>query len=91
MNDQQLQQVKVGTGFAAALDQSGGSTPNALQAHGIGPDAYANDQEMFALMHEMRSRIITTTSFDARVIGAILFEDTMDRRIKGQDSAQRAR
>jgi fructose-bisphosphate aldolase class I len=87
MSDEQFQKVKSGTGFIAALDQSGGSTPKALQVYGIGADAFSNDDEMFALMHEMRSRIITSLSFDGdRILGAILFEDTMDRKIEGRDS-----
>src|SRR6516165_5538285 len=87
MSDEQFQKVKSGTGFIAALDQSGGSTPKALQVYGIGADAFSNDDEMFALMHEMRSRIITSPSFDGdRILGAILFEDTMDRQIEGRDS-----
>jgi fructose-bisphosphate aldolase class I len=87
MSDEQFQKVKSGTGFIAALDQSGGSTPKALQLYGIGADAFSNDEEMFALVHEMRSRIITSPSFDGdRILGAILFEDTMDRKIEGRDS-----
>jgi fructose-bisphosphate aldolase class I len=89
MNLQHLERIKAGAGFVAALDQSGGSTPKALQVYGVGADAYSNDQEMFALMHQMRARIITSASFDARrVIGAILFEDTMDRQIEGRASAE---
>jgi fructose-bisphosphate aldolase, class I len=89
MNDQQFQKVKSGSGFIAALDQSGGSTPKALQQYGIGRDGYSDDDEMFALMHEFRSRIITSPSFDGnRILGAILFEDTMDREIEGSESAQ---
>jgi fructose-bisphosphate aldolase class I len=87
MSDEQFQKVKSGTGFIAALDQSGGSTPKALQLYGIGADAFSDDDEMFALVHEMRSRIITSPSFDGdRILGAILFEDTMDRKIEGRDS-----
>jgi fructose-bisphosphate aldolase class I len=87
MSDAQFQKVKSGTGFIAALDQSGGSTPKALQLYGIGADAFSDDDEMFALVHEMRSRIITSPSFDGdRILGAILFEDTMDRKIEGRDS-----
>jgi fructose-bisphosphate aldolase, class I len=87
MSDEQFQKVKSGTGFIAALDQSGGSTPKALQLYGIGADAFSDDDEMFALIHEMRSRIITSPSFDGdRILGAILFEDTMDRKIEGWDS-----
>jgi fructose-bisphosphate aldolase class I len=87
MSDEQFQKIKSGTGFIAALDQSGGSTPKALQLYGIGSDAFSDDDEMFALMHQMRSRIITSRSFDGdRILGAILFEDTMDRKIEGRDS-----
>ena len=87
MNDQQLQKIRTGKGFIAALDQSGGSTPKALERYGVGSDAYSNDEEMFSVMHEMRSRIITSPSFTGdRIIGAILFEDTMDRTIDGRDS-----
>jgi fructose-bisphosphate aldolase, class I len=82
MNEQQFEKIKSGRGFIAALDQSGGSTPKALEAYGIPPDAYADDDEMFALMHKMRSRMITSPSFRGdRILGAILFEDTMDREI----------
>ncbi|MFN2588795.1 MAG: fructose bisphosphate aldolase [Actinomycetota bacterium] len=87
MNDRQLQRIRTGNGFIAALDQSGGSTPKALERYGVGRDAFSNDEEMFSLMHEMRSRIITSRSFNGdRIIGAILFEDTMDRTIDGRDS-----
>jgi fructose-bisphosphate aldolase class I len=87
MNDEQFQKVKSGSGFIAALDQSGGSTPRALELYGIPESAYSNDDEMFALMHEMRSRIITSPAFNGdRILGAILFEGTMDRTIEGQDS-----
>ncbi|MDQ3916658.1 MAG: fructose bisphosphate aldolase [Actinomycetota bacterium] len=87
MNDQQLQRIRTGNGFIAALDQSGGSTPKALKLYGIGEDAFSNDEEMFSLIHEMRTRIITSRSFDGkRILGAILFEDTMDRTIDGRDS-----
>jgi fructose-bisphosphate aldolase, class I len=80
--------VKFGSGFIAALDQSGGSTPRALQLYGIGEDAYSDDDEMFALMHEFRSRIITSPSFAGnRILAAIMFEDTVDRQIDGRDSA----
>jgi fructose-bisphosphate aldolase, class I len=88
MNEQQLQKVRSERGFVAALDQSGGSTRKALASYGIPEGAYSGDDEMFALMHEMRSRLITSPSFDGdRILGAILFEDTMDRRIEGRDSA----
>jgi fructose-bisphosphate aldolase, class I len=88
MSVQQIEKVRSGSGFVAALDQSGGSTGKALELYGVPADAYSGDDEMFALMHEMRSRIITSPSFDGdRVLGAILFENTMDRRIDGRDSA----
>jgi fructose-bisphosphate aldolase class I len=87
VNDQQLEKIRTGKGFIAALDQSGGSTPKALASYGVGEDAYSNDEEMFTVMHEMRSRIITSPSFNGdRVIGAILFENTMDRSIDGRDT-----
>jgi fructose-bisphosphate aldolase class I len=89
MNEQQVQKMKFEGGFIAALDQSGGSTPKALKLYGIPEGAYSGDDEMFALMHEMRSRIITSPSFDGdRILGAILFENTMDRQIEGRDSAE---
>lgn len=89
MDEQQLHKVRFGTGFIAALDQSGGSTPKALAQYGIPPEAYSGDAEMFALMHRMHSRIITSPSFTGdRVLGAILFENTMDRQIEGRDSAE---
>jgi fructose-bisphosphate aldolase, class I len=89
MNERQFQKVKSEDGFVAALDQSGGSTPKALALYGIPEGAYSGDDEMFALMHEMRSRIITSPSFDGdRILGAILFENTMDRQIEGRDSAE---
>ncbi|HWF14655.1 MAG TPA: fructose bisphosphate aldolase [Acidimicrobiales bacterium] len=87
VNDDQFQKVEHGSGFIAALDQSGGSTPKALEAYGIDEDRYSDDDEMFALMHAMRSRIIQSPSFDGNhIIGAILFEDTMDREIGGRNS-----
>jgi fructose-bisphosphate aldolase class I len=89
MNEQQVQKVKFEGGFVAALDQSGGSTRKALELYGIPEGAFSGDDEMFALMHEMRSRIITSPSFDGdRILGAILFENTMDRQIEGRDSAE---
>jgi fructose-bisphosphate aldolase class I len=89
MRDQQFQKVKFGSGFIAALDQSGGSTPKALQLYGIGADAFSDDDEMFALMHRFRSRIVTSPSFGGnRILGAILFEDTMNREIDGRMSAE---
>jgi fructose-bisphosphate aldolase class I len=88
MNEQQFQKMRSGNGFVAALDQSGGSTPKALGLYGIPDDAYTDDDEMFALMHKMRSRIITSPSFRGdRILGAILFEDTMDREIQHRASA----
>ncbi|MEI6252868.1 MAG: fructose bisphosphate aldolase [Mycobacteriaceae bacterium] len=91
MNPEQADKVdKIahGQGFVAALDQSGGSTPKALRLYGIADDAYSGDEQMFDLVHQMRSRIITSPSFDGeRIIAAILFEDTMDRDIAGRPSA----
>jgi fructose-bisphosphate aldolase class I len=88
MNQEQVEKVRSGSGFIAALDQSGGSTPKALQIYGIEGDAYSNDEEMFTRMHEMRSRIITSPSFTGeRVLGAILFENTMDRSVEGKETA----
>ena len=82
---QQLQRMKADPGFSAALDQSGGSTPGALRAYGIKEGAWSNDEEMFALVHQMRTRIITSPSFGGeRILAAILFENTMDRNIEGQ-------
>ena len=87
VSDEQFQRMKLGRGFIAALDQSGGSTPKALELYGIDEDQYSDDDEMFALMHAMRSRIIRSPSFDGdSIIAAILFEDTMDREIDGRDS-----
>ena len=89
MNHEQREKIRQGEGFIAALDQSGGSTPKALKAYGIGEDAYANETEMFDRIHEMRTRIITSPAFDGdRVIGAILFENTMDRDIEGRGTAE---
>jgi fructose-bisphosphate aldolase class I len=88
VNDQQLQKMASGEGFIAALDQSGGSTPKALRLYGIEENAYSNEDEMFELIHAMRSRIIESPSFGGdRILGAILFEGTMDRQIGGVDSA----
>jgi fructose-bisphosphate aldolase class I len=89
MNEQQLQKVRTAVGCIAALDQSGGSTRKALEAYGIPESAYSGDEQMFDLMHEMRTRLVTSPSFDGdRIVGAILFENTMDRRIEGRDSAE---
>jgi len=83
-----LQKVRAGNGFIAALDQSGGSTPKALGLYGIGDDAWSTDEEMFDLMHAMRSRIMTSPAFTGdRVLGAILFEQTMDRQVEGRGTA----
>jgi len=88
MNEQQLQKVQSDPGFIAALDQSGGSTPKALGLYGIPADAYSGEDEMFDLVHQMRQRIITSPSFDGdRILGTILFEQTMDREIDGRGSA----
>jgi fructose-bisphosphate aldolase class I len=88
MQQEQLEKIRSGKGFIAALDQSGGSTPKALKIYGIGEDAYSNEEEMFDRIHEMRSRIITSPSFAGdRILGAILFEMTMDRQIEGRDTA----
>jgi fructose-bisphosphate aldolase, class I len=87
-NEQQLQKMKSGPGFIAALDQSGGSTPHALRDYGIKEDAWSTEDEMFALVHQMRTRIITSPAFNGeRIIGANLFENTMDREIQGQPTA----
>ena len=86
--NKQLQRIKNGSGFIAALDQSGGSTPKALENYGINGDAYDNDEAMFDLVHEMRARIMTCDAFDnERVLGAILFEDTMERAVNGKPTA----
>lgn len=86
--DEQLQKMKTQHGFIAALDQSGGSTPNALRAYGIEEGAWSNEDEMFAIVHQMRTRIVTSPAFDAqRILGAILFENTTDRDIEGQPTA----
>lgn len=84
MNQKQFDQMKNNPGFIAALDQSGGSTPKALKAYGIAEDRYNNEDEMFTLVHQMRTRIITNPAFDKRILGAILFEQTMDREIEGK-------
>jgi fructose-bisphosphate aldolase class I len=88
MNSEQLEKAHSGAGFIAALDQSGGSTPKALKLYGIPEDAYSGDDQMFDLVHEMRTRIITSPAFDAgRIMGAILFEQTMDRTIEDRPTA----
>ena len=84
-----LERVRTGAGFIAALDQSGGSTPKALRLYGIEENEYSSEEEMFDLMHAMRSRIVTSPAFTGdRVLGAILFEMTMDRLIEGLGSAE---
>jgi len=88
MNAEMLKQVEHGNGFIAALDQSGGSTPKALKLYGVGEDQYGSEAEMFDLVHAMRTRIITSPAFTGeRIVGAILFEQTMDRQIEGVDTA----
>lgn len=88
-HEQQQQQMKTRPGFIAALDQSGGSTPKALAQYGIKENAWSNDDEMFAIVHQMRTRIITSPSFTGeRIIAAILFENTMDRDIEGRPTAE---
>jgi len=88
LNQQQLQKMKSQPGFIAALDQSGGSTPHALASYGIKAGAWSNDDEMFAIVHQMRTRIITSPGFTGkRILAAILFENTMDRQIEGQPTA----
>jgi fructose-bisphosphate aldolase class I len=89
LNKEQLDKMKTQPGFVAALDQSGGSTPKALAAYGIKEGAWSNEDQMFAIVHQMRTRVITSPSFNGkRILGAILFENTMDRDIKGQPSAE---
>ncbi len=85
---EQMQKMKTQPGFVAALDQSGGSTPHALALYGIKDHAWKDDDEMFDLVHQMRTRVITSPSFTGeRILGAILFEDTMDRDVEGQPTA----
>jgi len=87
MNEEQLQKMRDGAGFIAALDQSGGSTPKALKLYGIPDGSWSNDAEMFDLIHDMRARIIKSPAFNGdRILGAILFEMTMDRQIDGIDT-----
>src|SRR5512133_2329059 len=89
VNEEQLQKIKTGPGFIAALDQSGGSTPKALRLYGIQENTWSSDEEMFATVHQMRTRIITSPGFNGeRIIGAILFENTMDREIERQPTAE---
>ena len=89
MNQEMLSQMKSGKGFIAALDQSGGSSPKALKLYGLDETSYSNESEMFDRIHEMRTRLITSPAFNGeRVIGAILFEMTMDRNVEGLGSAE---
>jgi len=84
----QLERMRTHPGFIAALDQSGGSTPSALHAYGIKEDAWSNEEQMFAIVHQMRTRIVTSPAFTGeRILGAILFENTMDRDIEGKPTA----
>ena len=88
VNEEQLQKIKTSPGFVAALDQSGGSTPKALRLYGIQENTWSSDEEMFTIVHQMRTRIMTSPSFNGeRIIGAILFENTMEREIEGQPTA----
>jgi fructose-bisphosphate aldolase class I len=88
IKEQQQRKIKTQPGFIAALDQSGGSTPKALHAYGIKEGAWSNEEEMFTLVHQMRARIMTSPIFNGdRILGAILFEGTIDRDIEGQPSA----
>ncbi|ATR94199.1 fructose bisphosphate aldolase [Porphyromonas gingivalis] len=88
MNKEQLQQMRQAPGFVGALDQSGGSTPKALKAYGIQPDAYQSEEEMFDLIHQMRTRMITSSAFaTGKIIGVILFERTMRGKIEGMPTA----
>ena len=88
IKEQQQRKIKTQPGFIAALDQSGGSTPKALHAYGIKEGAWSNEEEMFTLVHQMRARIMASSNFNGdRILGAILFEGTMDRDIQGQPAA----
>lgn len=88
MNNSQFDKIKSGKGFIAALDQSGGSTPKALAEYGVPEDSYSGEDEMFDLVHQMRTRIITSPAFNSdQILGAILFEQTMDREIEGKYTA----
>ena len=87
-NAEQLDVIRNRPGFIAALDQSGGSTPKALKLYGVSEDAWSNDDEMFQIVHDMRTRIMTSPAFTGdRILGAILFENTMDRDVEGQPTA----
>jgi len=84
MNSKQTERIRMGKGFLAALDQSGGSTPKALEHYGVSRDAYSSEEEMFDLVHQMRTRIMTSPTFTSEyILGAILFEQTMDRKVEG--------
>lgn len=84
MNTKQLERIRADKGFLAALDQSGGSTPKALEHYGVSRDAYSNEEQMFDLVHQMRTRIMTSPAFSGEfILGAILFEQTMDRKVEG--------
>src|SRR5262245_25758869 len=84
----QLDKMRTHRGFIAALDQSGGSTPGALRAYGIGDDAWSNEEQMFAIVHQMRTRIMTSPAFTGeRILGAILFDNTIDRDVEGKPTA----
>jgi fructose-bisphosphate aldolase, class I len=89
MNEEQYERVKAGSGFFAALDQSGGSTPKALAEYGIAEDRYSSETQMFDLVHAMRTRVLTSPAFDgSRILGAILFEQTMERDVGGIPAAR---
>jgi fructose-bisphosphate aldolase class I len=88
INKEQFNRIQTGKGFIAALDQSGGSTPKALSLYGVQESSFSNDEEMYTLVHEMRTRIIKSPAFDSEhILGAILFENTMDRKIDGEWTA----
>src|SRR3954453_15765979 len=89
MNEEQREKVRSAKGFVAALDQSGGGTPKALQLYGVEESDYSGEQEMFERIHEMRTRIVTSKAFSGdRILAAILFEQTMDRSVGGLGSAE---
>jgi len=89
MNNEQLTRMRDGNGFIAALDQSGGSTPKALRLYGIEENEYSGEEEMFSLIHQMRSRMMTSPVFNGeRILGAILFEGTMEREVEGLGAAE---
>ena len=88
MDEKQLEKVRSGRGFFAALDQSGGSSPKALANYGIARSRYSSEEEMFDLVHAMRTRVVTSAAFDGRILAAILFEQTMERDVQGVPTAQ---